>query len=67
VGAKKRPRVTYVRRDTRGRRICVEAHEEEDGTRNTDGGVDAICPVHEKGVGEEPILHGEFVLEVSCS
>ena len=43
-----------------GRRVVEKEDEEEDGTRDVDEGVDAVGPVHERGMFEEPVLDGEF-------
>ena len=41
-----------------------EPDEEEDGSGDVDEGVDAVCPVHEEGVLEEPALDVEFEEDV---
>lgn len=43
-----------------------EPDEEEDGAGDVDEGVDAVGPVEEEGVLEEPVLDVEFVEEVEA-
>lgn len=44
--------------------VVVEAYEEEDGAGDVDEGVDAVCPVENEGVLEEPGLDVEFEEDV---
>lgn len=48
------------------RGVEEEPDEEEDCAGDVDEGVDAVCPVHEKGVLEEPALDVEFEEDVQA-
>jgi len=46
------------------RGVVEEEDEEEDGSWDVDEGVDAVRPVHEEGMFEEPVLYGELPEDV---